>query len=68
MANEPKRTTIDVPPNLKQRVADVARASRLPITIAMEVILERALPDFESGKFKVAATALPIKSKEGVGA
>jgi len=51
-----KRNTIDVSPSMKERIRKVAKKNGLGVTIVTEVILETAMPDFESGKSKVVAT------------
>lgn len=48
-----KRNTIDVSPKMKERIRKIAKQNQLGVTASVEVILERALPDFESGKAKI---------------
>ena len=57
-----KRTTIDVSPSMKARIRKVAKKTGLGVTIVTDVILESAMPDFESGKSKVVAT---VADREG---
>lgn len=51
-----KRNTIDVSPSMKERLRKVAKKNGLGVTLVTDVILESAMPDFESGKSKVVAT------------
>jgi len=61
-----KRTTIDINPDMKERISVIANKSRLPVTLALEVILEKALPKYESGEYEVAATTVQIKSEKSI--
>lgn len=56
MSKLTKRNTIDVSPSMKERIRKVAKKNGLGVTIVTEVILESAMPDFESGRSKVIAT------------
>ena len=51
---------------MKERISVIANKSRLPVTLALEVILEKALPKYESGEYEVAATTVQIKSEKSI--
>ena len=57
--DEVTRTSIDVPPILKKRLNRLAKKSKnIGISAVTQAVIEKILPDFESGKFRVIPFAV----------